>query len=172
MTGPWFNIKIWFYGYRKFHCGDKSFIRSSISTMRFPLLARWHDYIEWAPGVESSREIMMWWPYYRMNRTVLTAPNAESTWRLVNLWCEYSAYRIHRLTSCRTGTHTQNATIWLDQGMPGLLRTRNPPVGSGTPAFRLGSRINPHRHRGVVKVHWRVPWVGGLFSWVVATFTL
>ena len=47
-----------------------------------------------------------------------------------------------------------------------------PPVGSGTPAFRLGSRINPHRHRGVVKVHWRVPWVGGLFSWVVATFTL
>ena len=27
-------------------------------------------------------------------------------------------------------------------------------------------------HRGVVKVHWRVPWVGGLFSWVVATFTL
>ena len=48
----------------------------------------------------------------------------------------------------------------------------NPPVGSGTPAFRLGSRINPHRHRGVVKVHWRVPWVGGLFSWVVATFTL
>ena len=28
-----------------------------------------------------------------------------------------------------------------------------PPVGSGTPAFRLGSRIDPHRHRGVVKVH-------------------
>ena len=48
----------------------------------------------------------------------------------------------------------------------------SPPVGSGTPAFRLGSRIDPHRHRGVVKVHWRVPWVGGLFSWVVATFTL
>ena len=47
-----------------------------------------------------------------------------------------------------------------------------PPVGSGTPAFRLGSRIDPHRHRGVVKVHWRVPWVGGLFSWVVATLTL
>ena len=47
-----------------------------------------------------------------------------------------------------------------------------PPVGSGTPAFMLGSRIDPHRHRGVVKVHWRVPWVGGLFSWVVATFTL
>ena len=38
--------------------------------------------------------------------------------------------------------------------------------------FRLGSRIDPHRHRGVVKVHWQVPWVGGLFSWVVATFTL
>ena len=48
----------------------------------------------------------------------------------------------------------------------------SPPVGSGTPAFRLGSRIDQHRHRGVVKVHWRVPWVGGLFSWVVATFTL
>ena len=47
-----------------------------------------------------------------------------------------------------------------------------PPVGSGTPVFRLGSRIDPHRHRGVVKVHWRVPWVGGLFSWVVATFTM
>ena len=48
----------------------------------------------------------------------------------------------------------------------------HPPVGSGTPAFKLGSRIDPHLHRGVVKVHWRVPWVGGLFSWVVATFTL
>ena len=52
------------------------------------------------------------------------------------------------------------------------LQSGIPPVGSGTPAFRLGSRIDPHRHRGVVKVHWRVPWVGGLFSWVVATFTL
>ena len=40
-----------------------------------------------------------------------------------------------------------------------------PPVG---PPQRLDS----HHHRGVVKVHWRVPWVGGLFSWVVATFTL
>ena len=47
-----------------------------------------------------------------------------------------------------------------------------PPVGSGAPAFRLGIRIDPHRHRGVVKVHWRVLWVGGLFFWVVATFTL
>ena len=53
-----------------------------------------------------------------------------------------------------------------------IFLNENPPVGSGTPAFRLGSRIDPHRHRGVVKVHWRVPWVGGLFSWVVATFTL
>ena len=52
------------------------------------------------------------------------------------------------------------------------LLNNSPPVGSGTPAFRLGSRIDPHHHRGVVKVHWRVPWVGGLFSWVVATFTL
>ena len=52
------------------------------------------------------------------------------------------------------------------------VRGQSPPVGSGTPAFRLGSRIDPHHHRGVVKVHWRVPWVGGLFSWVVATFTL
>ena len=53
-----------------------------------------------------------------------------------------------------------------------ILLIFTPLVGSGTPAFTLGSRIDPHRHRGVVKVHWRVPWVGGLFSWVVATFTL
>ena len=36
----------------------------------------------------------------------------------------------------------------------------------------ISSPCGPSGHRGVVKVHWRVPWVGGSFSWVVATFTL
>ena len=55
----------------------------------------------------------------------------------------------------------QSPSHYLNQCWPSPM---TPPVGSGTPAFRLGSRIDPHRHRGVVKVHWRVPWVGGLFS--------
>ena len=64
------------------------------------------------------------------------------------------------------------SSVWIHVIYVPLFLRVAPPVGSGTPAFRLGSRIDPHRHRGVVKVHWRVPWVGGLFSWVVATFTL
>ena len=27
--GPWFNIKMWSYQYRKSHCGDKTIVRSS-----------------------------------------------------------------------------------------------------------------------------------------------
>ena len=38
----------------------------------------------------------------------------------------------------------------------------NPPVGSGTPAFRLGSRIDPHRHRGLTgALGWRFIFLGG-----------
>ena len=29
LTGPWFNIKMSFYQYRKSHCGDKTVVRSS-----------------------------------------------------------------------------------------------------------------------------------------------
>ena len=29
VTGPWFNIKMWSYQYRKSHCGDKTVVRSS-----------------------------------------------------------------------------------------------------------------------------------------------
>ena len=75
----------------------------------------------------------------------------------------FSVYNGYLLTSKMASLHWDG---------PLVLVHLFPPVGSGTPAFRLGSRIDPHRHRGVVKVHWRVPWVGGLFSWVVATFTL
>ena len=72
MSGPWLNIKMSSYRYRKSHCGDKTVIRSSylhngisyttsignpivvirrskdrlISTMGFPILVRWHLYTE------------------------------------------------------------------------------------------------------------------------------
>ena len=42
-TGPWFNIKMSSYQYRKSHCGDL------ISTMGFPILVRCHLYIESGP---------------------------------------------------------------------------------------------------------------------------
>ena len=50
--GGWFNIKMSSYQYRKSHCGDKTIWRSSdrlISTMGFPILVRWHLYIESGP---------------------------------------------------------------------------------------------------------------------------
>ena len=59
-TGPWFNIKMSSYQYRKSHCGDKTVVRSSyhISTVEFPKLVRWYLRIQSAPrssGVCSPR---------------------------------------------------------------------------------------------------------------------
>ena len=51
-SGPWFNIKMPTYQYRKSYCGDKTVVRSSYSTMGFPILVRWHLFIEsaaWYP---------------------------------------------------------------------------------------------------------------------------
>ena len=44
--GPWFNIKMTSYQYRKSDCGDKTVV---ISIMRFPILVRCHLYIESGP---------------------------------------------------------------------------------------------------------------------------
>ena len=48
-SGPWFNIKMSSYQYRKSHCGDKTVVNWLISTMRFPILVRCHLYIESEP---------------------------------------------------------------------------------------------------------------------------
>ena len=45
-TRGWFNIKMLSYQYRKSHCGDKTIYDRLISTMGFPILVRWHLYIE------------------------------------------------------------------------------------------------------------------------------
>ena len=54
-SGPWFNIKMSSYQFRKSHCGDKTVVRlfkvSLISTVGFPILVRWHLYIDSAPRV-------------------------------------------------------------------------------------------------------------------------
>ena len=49
-TGPWFNIKIPFYQYRKFHCGDKTIVRSSYLHNGISILVRWHIYTEVLPS--------------------------------------------------------------------------------------------------------------------------
>ena len=46
---PWFNIKMSSYQYRISRCGDKTILRPLISTMGFPILVRWHLYIESGP---------------------------------------------------------------------------------------------------------------------------
>ena len=44
----WFNIKMTFYQYRKFHCGDKTVVR----------LVRWHVYIESGPRIFQENQVM------------------------------------------------------------------------------------------------------------------
>ena len=47
-SGPWFNIKMPYYQYRKSHCGDKMVVRSSYlrNGNSFSMLVRWQHYIE------------------------------------------------------------------------------------------------------------------------------
>ena len=47
--GPWFNIKMSSYQYRKSHCADKTVVRSSYLHNGIPKLQKWHLYIKWAP---------------------------------------------------------------------------------------------------------------------------
>ena len=51
-SGPWFNIKMTSYEYRKSHCGDKTILRSCY-LHKFPILLRRNLYIEsgscWQP---------------------------------------------------------------------------------------------------------------------------
>ena len=49
LTGGWINMKMSSYQYRKSHCGDKTIVDRLISTMGFPILVRWHLYIESGP---------------------------------------------------------------------------------------------------------------------------
>ena len=48
-SGPWFNIKISSYQYRKSHCGDKTILRPSYLHNGISYLIRWHLYIESGP---------------------------------------------------------------------------------------------------------------------------
>ena len=48
--------------------------------------------------------------------------------------------------------------------------TQESPCGCGDLSVRLGSRISPHCHRVVVKVHWGGAQGRRSISWVVATF--
>ena len=47
--GPWFNIKMSSYQYRKSHCGDKTIFRPSYLHNGIPILVRWYLYIESGP---------------------------------------------------------------------------------------------------------------------------
>ena len=51
-------ILVWTFQYRKSHCGDKTVLELSISTMGFPLLVRQHLYVESGPRnpEQNSRE--------------------------------------------------------------------------------------------------------------------
>ena len=46
---PGFDIKMSSYENKKPHCGDKTIKDHLITTMRFPILVRWHLYIEAGP---------------------------------------------------------------------------------------------------------------------------
>ena len=48
-SGPWFNIKMSSYQYRKSHCGDKTILWPSYLHNGFPILVRRHLYIESGP---------------------------------------------------------------------------------------------------------------------------
>ena len=48
-SGPWFNMKISSYQYRKSHCGDKTIWRLSYLHNGISILIKWHHYIESGP---------------------------------------------------------------------------------------------------------------------------
>ena len=56
LLGPWFNIKMSSYQYRKSHCGDKTiYYDRLISTMGFRILVKRHLYTESGPWSQPKR---------------------------------------------------------------------------------------------------------------------
>ena len=49
LPGGLFNVEMPSYQYRKFHCGDRWSYHHLFSTMGFPILVRWHHFIESGP---------------------------------------------------------------------------------------------------------------------------
>ena len=45
-SGPWFNIKMLSYQFRKSHCGDRWYYNCLTSRVGFTILSRWQLYIE------------------------------------------------------------------------------------------------------------------------------
>ena len=62
--GPWFNIKMSSYQYRKSHCGDKTIVRSSYLHKGISYTGnniRCHLYIESGPCLTLSHNLSQWW---------------------------------------------------------------------------------------------------------------
>ena len=74
--GTWFNIKM---SYRKSHCRDKTVVRSSISTMGFPILVRWHLFIESTPVCLAPGSVI---------------PGCWALWQLMHGWRVWHLYII------------------------------------------------------------------------------
>ena len=66
ILGPWFNIKMSSYQYRKSCCGYKTVVRSSYLHNGFPILIRWHLYIEPPCGLSVSIGSVLSWPQHCM----------------------------------------------------------------------------------------------------------
>ena len=64
--GPWFNIKMSSYQYRKSHCWDKTVVRS---TMGFPILVRWHLILNQGPvrNVVTTLQCVISWFQYALS---------------------------------------------------------------------------------------------------------
>ena len=68
---PWFNIKMWFYQYDPL-----------TSTMRFPIMVRWHLYIESGPRSQDMENCIQWYTCSIIYCETNTPLNAENETKL------------------------------------------------------------------------------------------
>ena len=75
--GVWINIKMPSYQYRKSIVEIRRSYDRLISTMGFPILVRWHLYIESGPWCQCDTIISWWgwWPGHNVKPAAITCPH-------------------------------------------------------------------------------------------------
>ena len=143
-----------------------------ISTMGFPMLVRRHLYIESGPRASQNTTVhglLIW--------AVLSACSRE--WPPESFLINHLCVNGRRKHFCDVLNCTENTSmIWTPfQNIPGVYLATSCDIGVVILArWWLTNAVISRRFMWVIvathKVELIATWVGGLFSWVVATFTL
>ena len=121
--GPWFNISISSYQYRKYHWEDKTVVNSLISTMRFPILLKGHLYIDSAPERFYKRSTMNRFcifvlsiiPVYSRYVTLSNVPEHVLTCTPYYVWTAMLVTMISSLADFSLRNVLINSYIWANE---------------------------------------------------------